>query len=297
MSRVLVTGGRGFIGRHVVERLVGRGHEVYVTSRSRSAASQPNWHHADLLSAGAAEAVIAESLPEILVHLAWYTNPPDYRSSLENLEWSEASIRLVRLFGAYGGRRFVGAGTCAEYDPRHGYCSEATTPVAPDTLYGACKSAVQQVAAHAASRLGVETAWARVFFPYGPGEPRDKLVSYVATQLLEGRPAEITTGSQLRDYIHVDDIASAFVALVESSKTGVFNVGTGIPISVAHIAQTIGRLLETPDLIRLGGREAGREESPLLIADVRKLRSELDWKPTVSLEEGLEKTIEALRAV
>jgi nucleoside-diphosphate-sugar epimerase len=136
-----------------------------------------------------------------------------------------------------------------------------------------------------------------VFFPYGPGEPPDKLVSYIATQLLQGRPAETTTGGQFRDYIHVADIASAFVALVESSKTGVFNVGTGIPVSVAQIAQAIGRLLEAPDLIRLGGRESGQEETPLLIADVRRVRSELDWQPTVSLEDGLGKTIEALRAV
>ena len=293
MSRVLVTGGGGFIGRHVVDGLLARGHEVHVASRSDSAARPPNWHRVDLLNAGDTEALIAASRPEILVHLAWYTNPLDYRSSLENLHWSEASIRLIRLFGAYGGRRFIGAGTCAEYDARHGLCSESTTPSDPQTLYGACKNAVREVASHAANHLGIEAAWARVFFPYGPGEPRDKLVSYIATQLLQGRPADTTTGGQFRDYIHVTDIASAFVALVESSKTGIFNVGTGIPVSVAHIAQTMGRLLEAPDLIRLGAR-ASRDETPLLIADIRKSRSELNWQPTISLEEGLEKTIEAL---
>lgn len=295
MSRVLVTGGSGFIGRHVVAGLSLRGHEVHATSRSQAKADDVVWHKFDLLDGSATQELLAEVQPEILIHLAWYTNPKDYRSSPKNLEWSEASVRLVRLFAESGGRRFVGAGSCAEYDDQHGYCSERTTPSNPSSLYGACKNAVKDVVASASEELGIEAVWARIFFPYGPGEPRDKLVSYIVNQLLEGRVAECTAGDQFRDYIYVEDVAQFFVDISDSSAVGVFNVGSGVPVTVADLAMMVGRIVGAPELIQLGVRDTPPDDPPMLVADIRRARRELGWKPSVGLENGLERTVVSLR--
>jgi nucleoside-diphosphate-sugar epimerase len=296
MSRVLVTGGGGFIGRHVVAGLLGREHEVHVASRSDSASIGARWHRVDLMNADQTKAVIAAVQPEVLVHLAWYTDPRDYRSSLDNLRWIEASIRLIRLFAAHGGERLIGAGSCAEYDSGHGFCSESTTPTDPDSLYGASKNAVNQIAASASDELGIDVGWARIFFPYGHGEPSSKLVSYVAGRLLRGLPAECTTGDQFRDYIHVSDVARFFVEMVDSDAKGTFNVGSGVPVTVAEIALTVGRILAAPGMVRLGARETPPGDTPMLVADMRKARAELGWTPLLGLEDGLRRTIEALTA-
>jgi len=295
MSRVLVTGGSGFIGRHVVACLSLRGHEVHATSRMQAKADDAVWHKLDLMDGSATQAVLAEVRPEILIHLAWYTNPNDYRTSPANLEWTEASVRLVRLFAESGGRRFVGAGSCAEYDDRFGYCSEAATPSHPSSLYGICKNAVNDVVASASEELGIEAAWARIFFTYGPGEPRDKLVSYIVSRLLEGRVAECTAGDQFRDYIYVEDVAQFLVDISDSSAVGVFNVGSGVPVTVADLAMMVGRIVGAPELIQLGVRDTPQDDPRMLVADTRRARSVLAWKPLVGLESGLERTVLSLR--
>ena len=117
MTRILVTGGSGFLGAPLVERLAARGHEVHAIS-SRDAPRPPGpvtWHRADLLAPEGADSVLERVGPTHLVHLAWITTPGAYWTSLQNLAWVEASLGLARGFLERGGQRFVGAGTCAEY--------------------------------------------------------------------------------------------------------------------------------------------------------------------------------------
>ena len=111
MSRILLTGATGFIGRHVLPRLKGEVHAV--TTRPPPAGDSVRWHRADLLSSAE---IVAEVRPEVLVHLAWYVEPGRYWTAPENIQWVEASLALLRAFAGAGGRRAVVAGTSAEYD-------------------------------------------------------------------------------------------------------------------------------------------------------------------------------------
>ena len=160
------------------------------------------------------------SQPTHLLHLAWDARPGLFWTSTENLRWVAASLGLYLAFAASGGRRAVVAGSCAEYDWSHSELDEARTPLVPRTLYGEAKRALHTLLERAAAQSGVELAWGRLFFLYGPHEAEGRLVSDVARALLAGREARCSEGSQQRDFMHVADAGRAFAALVASDVTG-----------------------------------------------------------------------------
>lgn len=296
MKRVLITGASGFVGRQCVSPLLAKGFEVHAVSRKGPAADTPSevrWHALDLTDADRVSELLARVRPTHLLHLAWYAEPGKYWTSAENLRWVSASLGLFEGFAAAGGRRAVGAGTCAEYDwHAAGLCKEFETPLAPATLYGACKHALRVVLEAYARQAGLSAAWGRVFFLHGPHEHPDRLVASVARALLRGEPALCTHGRQVRDLLHVEDVAAAFVALLDSNVEGAVNVGSGEPVALAEVVRLVGEKAGRPELIRMGARPAPEGEPPLLAADVTRLRDEVGWRPRFNLEAGLERTVE-----
>ncbi|MBI2267302.1 MAG: NAD(P)-dependent oxidoreductase [Armatimonadetes bacterium] len=299
MKKVLVTGAAGFIGRHSLPFLSSLGYEIHaVTSRQNATPEgEAHWHVTDLLDPHQVDALFAEVQPTHLLHLAWYTAHGKYWTSPENLKWAQAGIQLFRSFVQNGGRRVVSAGTCAEYDWRYGYCSEGVTPLAPATLYGTCKHALEHILASASLAHNVSMAWGRVFFLFGPHEPPGRLVPSVIRSLLAGDPALSSHGGQIRDFLHVRDVAEAFVSLLESEVTGPVNIASGKPVTLREVIHKIADRLCRPDLVRLGSLPARPDDPDLLLADVRRLTREVGWMPRHTLDEGLEETIAWWREV
>jgi nucleoside-diphosphate-sugar epimerase len=297
MSRVLVTGATGFIGRQALPVLAERGYEVHAASRSgETGIDGVHSHPVDLLESGAAAALVAEVSPAHLLHLAWYAEPGEFWSSPENLRWVAASLELLGAFAASGGRRFVGAGTCAEYDwSASGRCVEGETPLRPATLYGACKDALRRMVEATGRERGLSTAWGRVFFLYGPGEHPDRLVPSVALRVLRGESAPCTEGSQVRDFLHVADVAGALVELLAGEVEGPVNIGSGEPVSVADLVTLVGEAAGHPELVELGALPSRPGEPPELVADTGRLNRAVGWTPRYSLREGIGDTVAKLR--
>jgi nucleoside-diphosphate-sugar epimerase len=197
----------------------------------------------------------------------------------------------VRAFHESGGTRIVAAGSAYEYDWRYGYCSEEVTPLAPDTAYGACKRALGELTGAFAEVAGIESAWPRIFFLYGPREHPDRLVSSVIRKVLAETPAPCSHGRQIRDYLHVQDAADAVVAILDSDVRGAVNVGSGRPIALKQLVGAVGEKLGRPDLIELGAIPARANDAPLVVADVERVTTEVGWTPRYSLDDGLEDTI------
>lgn len=291
MSRVLITGATGFVGAGALRPLVEAGHEVHAVGRHRGPELPGvTWHEADLLCGSQ---VVDDVRPELLMHLAWYAEHGKFWSSPENVRWVEASLALLRAFVEAGGRRAVTVGTCAEYEwSGEGDLNERRSPLRPATLYGVSKDALRRVGAAFASESSFELAWARLFFLYGPGEASTRLVPSVILPLLEGKRAETTIGSQVRDFMHVEDAARALVALAESDVTGPINIASGDGVPVAEVVDVIGALTERPDLLDRGARPMPAGEPPRIVADVGRLEREVGFKPGISLSAGLRSTVE-----
>lgn len=296
MKRVLVTGASGFIGSHSLTALQSKGYEVHaVWRKSRCEVDGIEWHRADLLDAPAIGTLMREVHPTHLLHFAWYAVPHDYRESPENLRWCESGIRLLREFAEQGGSRAVFAGSCFEYDLRHGFCSEDLTPLVPSTFYGTCKDSLRRVMLEFSKSAQLSTAWGRIFYLYGRCEPRARLVPSVIGSLLRGEKARCTHGRQLRDFLYVEDVAEAFVALLDSSALGVINVGSGEPVTIRSMVEEIARQLEMPgqsmSQVEFGAIEPAAGDPAIVCADTRKMRDQVGWAPRWSLTDGIAETI------
>jgi nucleoside-diphosphate-sugar epimerase len=293
MEKVIVTGANGFIGRHCLKTLKEKGFDVYgIYTKSLPANdSSIQWYQANLLDISQIQTLIAEIKPTHLLHLAWYAVPKKYWQAEENFLWVQSSLELLRQFASNGGQRVVIAGTCAEYDWNYGYCSELITPRKPNTPYGICKQSLQEMVKAYANINNLSSAWGSIFFPYGPHEYHERLVPSVINSLLQGKSALCSHGKQIRDFIYVQDVADAFVALLESNVTGVVNIGSGIPITIKEIVYKITTILDKIELLKLGALATTMNEPPLLVADITRLSNEVGYLPKYNLNQGLECTI------
>jgi nucleoside-diphosphate-sugar epimerase len=275
LTRVLVTGARGFVGRFAVDALLRRGCEVHAAGR----------READLLEPSGASTLVRIAGASHLLHLAWTTEHGRYWEDPANRDWVAATARLFEAFVQAGGERVVLAGSCAQYDWSAARpFSEAETPRRPTTLYGRAKQE--------ASELVPETgATAILFFPYGPHEQPKRLVPSVARSLLAGEEARTTAGTQVRDFIHVADCGAALAALLESEVAGGVNVGSGEGAAVAEVARIVARLAGREELLRIGALPDGDDETSV-VASTKRLRDEVGFSPSFTLDDGLRDAVE-----
>ncbi len=290
--RVLVTGAGGLVGRHVLAPLIGLGFEVHATAR-RPPAGMPDvrWHAANLLDAAGRDAVIAAARPSHLLHLAWATGTGSVWQDPANRDWAAASLDLAVRFAAAGGRRWVGVGTCAEYDwsaeALATPCREAATPCRPRSLYGQKKLYHFQSIKDQFSSSSITFAWARLFHLFGPGDDPRRLVPYVICELAGGRWADCTDGTQLRDLLYAGDAGEGLARLLASDVDGAINLGSGRPVRLADAVREIGRQMGRPELIRLGARPPSPEDPAVLLPDLTRQTRELGWTAPTGLAQGI----------
>jgi nucleoside-diphosphate-sugar epimerase len=209
---------------------------------------------------------------------------PNVRSLINGLEW-------LRRMPQLSCRRFVTVGSCFEYELTGERLSERS-PLGPHDLYGACKRSLFEVATQYAATAGLTVVCPRVFYTYGPYEDRRRLVPSVVLAVLRGAVAGVTPGQQVRDYLHVEDVAAGIWAAAQSDVTGAVNIASGEALSVAALAMKIGALLGRPELIQLGAL-AYRDDEPMhILGDPAVLRDRLGWAPRFDLDRGLVQTID-----
>lgn len=291
--RILITGGTGFLGARCVDLLLDRGLDTHLASRAGAGPERALRHAVDLRDADAAAALVETVRPTHILHMAWIATPGRYATDPENLDWLRAGGAMLRTFREQGGERFVGMGTCFEYDWSWtgGDYSEDRTPIDPSTLYGKSKAAMWS-AARAYAAGAFSAAWLRVFLPYGPGDNARRLIPSVIASLRAGEPIDLGSGSGVRDFIWAPEIADCAIAALFSPEAGVFNVGTGTGTSIREVVERVAAIVGRPELLRFGARPDAIGEPPSLIAEVAKARRLLGWEAKMTVEAGLEQLLE-----
>lgn len=231
-----------------------------------------------------------EFKPDACIHLAWYAEPGKYLYSLENIPSLMDSLSLLRELVQVGCQQVVMAGTCAEYDTDVGYLRE-DSPTRPATLYAAAKLSCCLLGQQIAAAAKINFAWGRIFYPYGPQEDQRRVVPALIRALQKGEPFPATSGEQVRDYAHVEDVAAAFCCLAEKQVSGIFNIASGAPVTIRQLLETVGALLGRTDLLQFGALPYRDWEPPFICGDNRRLKG-LGWTPRYSLVEGIRQTLD-----
>lgn len=289
--RVLITGASGFVGSATTATLVASGVEVVATSRMSKHQAAAGALPVDATSIEAMTACIEEYRPTHLIMLAW---PTDVGTRDETMfaPWLENTVPVMQAFAANGGERFVGVGTCMEYDwDTSGPLSE-TTPLKPGTEYGKSKTAAFEHVSAEATRSGLSWGWARPFFLYGPREPQRRLIPDVVTSLLKGEEVRCTEGLQHRDFLHINDVGAALAAFATSEVQGPLNIASGQSIQIRKLVEIFATRLGRPELVRFGARPLQGYEVPEVVADITKLSETLGFSPSVPMDTGVDLTIE-----
>jgi nucleoside-diphosphate-sugar epimerase len=285
MKRILITGGTGFIGRHLLPLFAND--EVYVFDKMRGDFKGVNWRETDLSDVEKMRSLMAEIKPTHCIHTAWHVPPQEFWTSAENVAWVYRSFEILKSFAENGGKRAVFIGSCAEYDwTTDKPLDEEKTPLNPPTFYGICKKSLFEISQEFANRNNVSFAWARLFFMFGEGEPKGKFVRYLIESLLSNEKAVCKNPNLVRDYMYVGEVAKALKTLLESDFQGAINVASGEPTNVGDLAQKIGELFGKSELIELG-ENPNPNEPKFIVANTKKLAEEIGYKSSGNLETSL----------
>lgn len=292
--KILLTGATGFIGSAFLRHAVEAGHELAALVRPERRAALPVGPRIHPLEGTLADAPwreIADFAPDACVHAAWVTTPGIYLESPENVQFLAWSQDFLRRAMNTGVSQIVALGTCLEYAMTGAPLAETATPLAPASAYARAKDELRRWLAAGAG--GGRAVWARVFYPYGPGEHPARLATSVAQRVRRGETVTLATPASVKDYIFISDLAAALLAVVENRFHGPINLGTGEGVTVGAVAAEIAAQLGRPELIRAGEPTA---PDPLahVVADAARLRA-LGWRPRVPLREGVARLLRNLQ--
>jgi dTDP-6-deoxy-L-talose 4-dehydrogenase (NAD+) len=267
----LVTGATGFVGRHVLHELIGKNRHVRLVIRDgtqdklpRSAAIESLVTTPDMwLETQAWWEDICRGV-DTVIHIAWYAEPGRYLQSPKNNDCLEGTLRLSQGARRARIRRFIGIGTCFEYDARPGHLS-IDTPLQPTTPYADAKVAVFKALSQSLPKQGVEFVWCRLFYLYGEGEAEGRLVPYLRARLAAGERAELSSGTQIRDYLDVRDAARMIVEVAFGTAQGPVNICSGKPTTVRALAEGIADEYGRRDLLEFGARPDNLVDPPCIV--------------------------------
>ncbi|RMF61582.1 MAG: SDR family oxidoreductase [Calditrichaeota bacterium] len=304
--KVLITGGAGFIGSHIADRYLEMGHEVVivdnlVTGQRENIPPAAKFYQVDIVDAEALSSVFQKEKPEIVSHQAAQM---DVRKSVEDPVYDATvnvlgGINLMQNCIKYGVKKFIFASTGgAIYGEQDYFPADESHPLRPLSPYGITKLTTEKYLYFYNQTYGLTYTVLRYANVYGPRQnPHGEagVVAIFTSKILKDEQPIINgDGKQTRDYVYVADVVKANELALKNGDNQIYNVGTGIETDVntlfRKIVESIGKPVEEVH----GPAKAGEQKRSVL--DYSKIKKEMGWEPTYTLEKGLQETVAFFKA-
>ena len=247
MKTVLLTGATGFLGRNILKVLNQKKMNIILVIRSGSEKkiNLKNYNHVKKIVIS--KDIFKENVSwwqkncigvDVIIHAAWYTKPGEYLNSYKNKDCLKGSINLAKGAVKAKVKKLIGVGTCLEYDLTYNLLS-IDTPLKPITLYAKTKTSLFKKLLKILGKNLIKFSWCRVFYLYGQGEHKDRLVPYINRKLRYKKKVQLKNYNSIRDYLNVSKAAMMIVKVINNDNVKVINICSGRPITIKKLAEQI----------------------------------------------------------
>lgn len=298
-KRVLVTGATGFNGSHLTKCLVKSGAEVHVLHKSSSSFWRLNkikeklhLHNIDISDPISVFKMCKEINPKIVYHLAAYGT--NYRDQDIQQAFDTNLIGTINLIKGLKGtecEKLIFTDTFFVYGHQDVSIRE-TTLLKPSTPYVSTKISASYLAPLFAKKFELSLIILRLFNVYGPLDNTNKFVPYIILSLYKKEIPKLSDCLQIRDFIFIEDVVRAYLQATNINYSTVLNIGSGVPVTLRSVTEEILKYFENGK-IEFGAIPYREDEIWKSYADIDKTKKILRWKPQISLEEGILKTVES----
>lgn len=295
--KILITGANGFLGSHLTKHLLGQHHEICAmslhTNRLNSVLNDIKFIPCNMDNIIYMKKEICEFGPHAVIHCAWHggncyasaQSPQQFRENIPGL------VNLMEILKNIGTPKFIGIGSGAEYGNNQDVNLEST-PDAPISLYGACKVMAKIYTETFCNINNITWNWIRPIYTYGPDDVQTRLIPSVILKSIRGNEVLLDECKSIVDYLYISDFVNGVECILNHNINGVFNICSSNAYSIREIIEKIGNLTNNTENIKFGVIPERNEVTMKILGSNENMKLYMGWTPTVSITEGLTKTIE-----
>jgi nucleoside-diphosphate-sugar epimerase len=247
-KKILITGASGFIGKYLVKSLIKKNHQITVVIKKK---------HGYLFGKKKIKYIFVKNIfkekkawwknklkkIDTVVHLAWEAKPPNYQSSRKNIDCLIGSLNIASACIEVNVKKFVGIGTCFEYQMGQKKNLSIKTPLGPKTLYALCKACLFITLKEIFKKSKTSFIWTRLFYVFGEGDHKEKLIPYIINKLKLGKKIIINNPNKIKDYINVEKVSDRLEKIIVTDKKTlpVYNICSGKGQSIKELTNKISK--------------------------------------------------------
>jgi nucleoside-diphosphate-sugar epimerase len=291
---ILITGGTGFIGKRLVDKLDFGKNKLLVITRNPEKVKYSKRItplKADLVKISKSKEAIKFFEPDAALHLAW-EGIPDYGTDI-SIKNFNSTLSLINLLTDIKCKKIVATGSLWEYGSNKGKVSE-DAPIKPFNAFTAAKHSINILGEQICKDKGVTFVWTRIFYVYGPGQRHGSLIPYLISCAKKNLQPEIRNPDASNDFVYVDDVADAIIRLLDKQvPAGTYNIGSGKLTKVSHIIKKINSYFGKSDYYKQVKKNT-EDSIYSLYADLKKINKASGWRPSKTIDEGIKETIESM---